>query len=373
MLPGGSYNAPVDDPIRIAGGGLSGLATAVLLAGRGRRAEVFDRRAGLGGRFAGGWQIIENGTRSEDALVELERLGYPAGVSAVPVTSATLLDGLGGVHEVASAVPYAYFVRRGGDDSLDAWLAAAARERGVEIHAGTAAPRDVDVVATGPSQADGVAREIVFASDLPDTVMVLFDPQVTPTGYAYLFCLSGHATFGVAQVRRVAGLAAARDRAWSVFRRRLGDFSVDSPREGGQFMNFSLPAGLEHGGRWLVGEAAGVQDFLFGLGNRLALRTAAVAAAALAGDDAPARVGRDVLAPMRASIGMRLVYERLGRRGFAALCRWLAGGDFRRRLLRLQRPDPAKAVLSAVARWAWKERRGCRHGPLCRWCRRAER
>ena len=61
------------------------------------------------------------------------------------------------------------------------------------------------MVATGPRQADGVAREVVFASDLPDTVAVLFDPTVTPTGYAYLFCLGGHATFGVAQVRRSGG------------------------------------------------------------------------------------------------------------------------------------------------------------------------
>ncbi len=363
----------MDDPIRIAGGGLSGLATAVLLAGRGRRVEVFDRRSGLGGRFSGGWQIIENGSRPEDALAELRRLGYPAEVPAVPVTTATLLDGRGGVHEVTSAAPYAYFVRRGGRDSLDGWLAEAARSLDVTIHAGTGAPAEVDVVAAGPRVADGVAREVVFSSDLPDTVAVLFDPAVTPSGYAYLFCLDGHATFGVAQVRGVAGLAAARDRAWGVFRGHLGPFAVTEPREGGQFMNFSLPAGLFADGRWWVGESAGVQDFLFGLGNRLALRTAALAAAGIAGAPPPLDLDLDVLRPMRASVGLRLLYERLGRVGFAVLCRWLAGGDFRRRLVRLQRPGLGPTVLSAVARLAWKERRGCKHGPLCTWCRRAER
>ena len=57
--------------VRVAGGGLSGLATALLLARAGRGVEVWDRRVGGGGRFHGGWQVIENGTTEADALEEL--------------------------------------------------------------------------------------------------------------------------------------------------------------------------------------------------------------------------------------------------------------------------------------------------------------
>jgi len=161
---------------------------------------------------------------------------------------------------------------------------------------------DAELVAWGPRQADGVAREVVFSSDLADTIAVLFDPTLTPTGYAYLFCLGGHATFGVAQVRGVRGLAAAQRAAWSVFRGALGDFAVRDQRQAGQFMNFSLPAHLRAAdGRWYVGEAAGVQDFLFGLGNRLAVRSAVLAADGVLGRWDAARFRREIVAPMRSS------------------------------------------------------------------------
>jgi len=368
------YNRAVPQPIRIAGGGLSGLATAVLLARRGLAVEVWDRHRGGGGRFAGGWQVLENGSGELDALEELRAIGLEPDFPAVPATRAVFLDGYGRSFEVASAEPYSYFVRRGGSEgSLDAWLRGLAVAAGVALRDGQAAPPDAEVIASGPRQADGVARELVFSSDLPETVAVLFDPAVTPTGYAYLFCLGGHATFGVAQVRGVAGLARARAAAWRRFREVFGAFAVREGREHGQFMNFSVPRHLQSmNGRWRVGEAAGVQDFLFGLGNRLALRSAGLAAAGIAGrwDDAAFRSG--LLRPMRTTVGLRFAYERMGRRAFGAFCRRASRGDFRRLLIRLQRPGAAKDAVARLVMAAWRERRGCRHGALCSWCRERE-
>ncbi len=368
------YNRGVALPIRIAGGGLSGLATAVLLARQGLAVEVWDRHRGGGGRFAGGWQVLENGSREEDALDELRALGLAPSFPVVPAVRALFLDAFGGTHEVASEEPYAYFVRRGGTDgSLDAWLRGLARDAGVAVREGSAAPADAEVIATGPRQADGVARELVFSSDLADTVAVLFDPAVTPTGYAYLFCLGGHGTFGVAQVRGVRSLQRAREEAWRRFRAVFGEFAVRDGHERGQFMNFSLPRRLRSAsGRWYVGEAAGAQDFLYGLGNRLALRTAGLAAAGVADrwDEAAFRAG--VERPMRTTIALRFAYERTGRRGFARFCRSAGRGDFRRFLIRLQRPGVAKDALARAVMAAWRERRGCRHAPLCSWCRERE-
>jgi flavin-dependent dehydrogenase len=360
--------------VRIAGGGVSGLAAATLLARGGVEVDVFDRHAGGGGRFKGGWQIIENGSSAVDALNELEGYGLAAGVEAIPAREALLIDGFGRSHRVASAEPYAYFVRRGGEGSLDASLRNLAAAAGVRLRDRHAAPADAEVIACGPRQADGVAREVVFSSDLADTIAVLFDPEVTPTGYAYLFCLAGHATFGVAQVRMVRNLAAAQRAAWSLFRGALGEFAVREEREGGQFMNFSLPSHLRGAdGRWYVGEAAGIQDFLFGLGNRLAVRSAVLAAAGIAGRWDAARFRREILSPMRSSIAMRYAYERAGRRSFSWLSRRGAGGDFTGLLRLLQRPSGAKELLARAVMPLWRERSGCRHWPLCSWCRRRER
>ena len=353
---------------------MSGLAAATLLARAGVGVEVFDRHAGGGGRFQGGWQVIENATTAGDALSELADYALGDGVEAVPAREAVLLDGYGGAFRVAAATPYAYFIRRGGEASLDAGLRRLARAAGVTLRDRTPAPAGCEVIASGPRQADGVAREVVFSSDLADTIAVLFDPRVTPTGYAYLFCLGGHATFGVAQVRRVRGLTTAQRAAWGVFRSALGEFAVRDEREGGQFMNFAVPATLRgEDGRWYVGEAAGVQDFLFGLGNRLAIRSAALAAEGILGRWDERRFRAGIVRPMRCGIAMRFVYELLGRRAFAALARRAAGGDFRRLLRALQGPSAVKEALARAVMPLWRERRGCRHAPLCRWCRRRER
>jgi flavin-dependent dehydrogenase len=363
----------MSERVRIAGGGVSGLATATLLARAGIEVDVFDRHAGGGGRFKGGWQILENGSTARDAMGELAELGLAERVEAIPAREAVLIDPSGTTHRVRSERPYAYFIRRGGGASLDAALRGLAVAAGVRLRDREPAPVDADVIASGPRQADGVAREVVFSSDLPDTIAVLFDPSVTPTGYAYLFCLGGHATFGVAQVRGVSGLPVAQRAAWVRFRETFGEFAVRDESVGGQFMNFSLPSHLRAGdGRWYVGEAAGVQDFLFGLGNRLAIRSAALAAAGIRGAWDHARFRRDLVAPMRSSIAMRFAYERAGRRAFAWLSRRAARGDFGGLLRALQGPGRVKALLSRVVMAAWRERSGCRHSPLCTWCRRRE-
>jgi len=354
---------------------MSGLATAVLLARRGLAVEVWDRHRGGGGRFTGGWQVLENGSREGDALEEIRALGLDPDFASVPIRNAIFLDGFGTTFEVASAAPYSYFVRRGGGDgSLDAWLRRLALDAGVALRDGEGAPPDADVVASGPRQADGVAREVVFSSTLADTVAVLFDPTVTPTGYAYLFCLGGHGTFGVAQVRGVRSLPRAQETAWRRFREVFGQFEVRDAREHGQFMNFCIPRHLRaEDGRWHVGEAAGVQDFLFGLGNRLALRSAGLAAAGIAGrwDGDAFRTG--VVRPMRTTVALRFAYERMGRRAFSSFCRRASRGDFRRFLIRLQRPGAAKDAVARVVMGAWRERHGCRHAPVCSWCRERER
>jgi len=354
---------------------VSGLAAAALLASRGVAVAIHERKGGCGGRFAGGWQVLENGSCPEDVLAELEAMGIRTTFQMVPARRALFLDGVGGVHEVASGDPFAYFVRRGsGVGTLDDALWRQAQEAGAVFSAASETPARIDVVATGPRQADGVARELVFSSDLPDTVAVLFDPRLTPTGYAYLFCFDGHATFGVAQVRGVAGLAHARQAAWQRFRQVLGEFAVDRLHEGGQFMNFAIPAHLSgRDGRWYVGEAAGVQDYLFGLGNRLALRSAALAVDGLLGRWDHGAFSSRIGQPMVTSVALRFAYERAGKRTFAALCRRAAAGDFRQLLLRLQRPRPAVRTLARLVMAAWRERRGCRHATVCSWCRRRQR
>jgi len=360
-------------PVRILGAGVSGLATAVLLARRGVEVEVRDRGRG---RFAGGLQVLENGSRPQDALAELDDLGF-GGVRRLvtPLHDALLLDQDLRRYPVASREPHAYMIRRGSTSgTLDSWLKEAAVEAGVRLEAG--GEEDgwrPDVVATGPPRADGAARELVFRTDHPDLTVVLFDPRLTPTGYSYLFVRDGLGTIGAAQVRHLGRLRAnaglAFDRLWELFPMRVDPEGAEK----GLFMNFALPRHLHHGGRWYVGEAAGVQDFLFGLGNRLALRSAGLVADALAGGAWDgARFKREIVNPMRVSVLGRALWEAAGPRTVSFLCRWFSGGDFRRRLLLLQRPTWWRRALALLPMAWWGARAGACPIPVAGWSRGRE-
>ncbi len=358
--------------VRVLGAGLSGLATAVLAAGHGLDVEVRDRRPGGGGRFAGGFQVLENGSSAEDVLDELAGMGLEPRCDLVPLHEALFLDAARVRYHVRSQRPYAFLVRRGSDPgTLDGWLRAEAAAAGVAIEAGSEGGEwTADVIATGPRRADGAARERVFRTRHPDLTVVLFDPALVPTGYAYLFVRDGLATMGAAQVRRLGELAANARRAFAVLLEEFPMPVIDA-EEHVQYMNFALPRSLHAGGRWYVGEAAGVQEYLFGLGNRLGLRSAALAAAALAGDPFDRRTfARRIVAPMRASILGRAAFELAGAGTVARLCRWLAGGDFRDRLIAMQRPTPLRQALARLVMAVWRDRGSSRRLPVEAWSRR---
>lgn len=361
--------------VRILGGGLSGLATAVLVARRGIGVEVRDRRRGGGGRFAGGFQILENGSCEEDVLEELERLGLRPRCQLVPLNTAVLVDASSRRWEVHSDSPYAYLVRRGGGEgTVDDWLRREAEAAGVSLDVGTETPSwRADVHATGPRYADGVAREVVFRTSHPDLMAVLFDPRLTPTGYAYLFVSKGLGTMGAAQVRRKAELRENARHAFTTLRHEF-PMPMEDVHEHVQYMNFGLPRHLQSNGSWYVGEAAGVQEFLFGLGNRLGFRSAALVADAIAGEGWDSRRFRDGLVrPMAESVLGRAAFELAGPRSVGRFCAWLTGGDFRQRLITLQRPGVVRRLLARAVMMVWRQWEPSSRLPVACWRRRGER
>ena len=265
------------------------------------------------------------------------------------------------------------------DGSLDAWLRSLALAAGVALREGVAgAGRRRGGRDRGPRQADGVAREVVFASDLADTVAVLFDPAVTPTGYAYLFCLGGHATFGVAQVRRVAGLPRGASVAWRRFREALGEFAVRDEREHGQFMNFSLPATCAPPtGAGTSARRPGCRTSSSASATGWRCAAAGLAAAGIAGRwDAGAFRRAIVAADADDGRGCASLYERLGRRSFAAFCRRASRTAISAACCcALQRPGAASRTPLARAGDGGVARapRLPARAACARWCRRRER
>jgi flavin-dependent dehydrogenase len=361
-------------PVVIAGAGPAGLAAAIHLRRSGYPVEIFERRQSVGARFIGEYQILENYSRREDVLQELETMGIETNFELRPAHWAHLYEDRGTAHRVASSRPYGYFLRRGSEEgTLDRGLEAQAQGLGAVIHFGQRlSAEEADIVATGPGPADGIAKEIGFRTVSADRVDVIFDPDLAPGGYAYLFVFGGWATLGLALLKGYGQLERQFEKAVERFQ-SLSPFDVDSPRPGYSYMNFFLHESSQKRGALFAGEAGGFQDYLFGLGIRYALISGHLAARSLVESCDYDRLWSErFLSQMRSSLSSRLFYEALGRYGLRFFVRRAAGRDFRDFLHSWARPAWWRLALRPLAEKIFGRAKRCAHKLPCDWCRPRE-
>lgn len=339
-------NATGTQVIRIAGAGPAGLACAIDLAQRGFQCKVFERHPTVGARFDGDHQVLPGFGDDPRGPELLEDLGISSdSLEWRPLRQARFLDGDGRVANGESAEPFAYLVRRGPEPgTLDHAMAERARELGVGIVTDRVlAPDNADVIATGLRRVDGLAVERMFRTDAPDRADVLLDEELAPGGYAYLFVYRGEATLGIAALGAFKDLGERLQRAHDCFN-AIESFDEVQPRSAAHGMNFSLPPSAMVDGRPHVGEAAGFQDFLFGLGLRMAIISGRLAARSLTDGQSYDELWQAELRPrMLTSLVDRWLYER------GTMRRWLfarmQSDDLCELLDRLQRPHWGKQLL----------------------------
>lgn len=335
---------PPSGPIQIAGAGPAGLACAIELASRGLACEVFERHPVVGGRFDGDHQILPSFGDEPWGGQLLSELGLDESTLArVPLHSARFLDEAGRIAEGRSEKPFAYLIRRGPDPgSLDFAMAARARELGAKIRTGQPlAPDRAHIVATGLRRVDGLAVEEMFHTMSEDRTDVLLDEELAPGGYAYLFISEGEGTLGIAALGSFRDLGRRLDLARERFL-ALGPFDQQKARSAAHGMNFCLSGTALEDGRPCVGEAAGFQDFLFGLGLRMAVVSGRLAAVALAEDRDYDALWQEALRDrMHTSLVDRWLYER---------------GAVRRWLMRRMGTDDLQVLLNDLQRHHWSKK-----------------
>src|SRR6266542_3133676 len=358
-------------PIRIAGAGPSGLAAAIALARAGRAVEVHEAKADVGMRFIGDLQIIEAASEREGVPDFLDRLGIERNFYFRPATWATFYDHRRVGRVIRSTQPYGWFIRRGAEEgTLDRGLLLQARAAGVKVIFDSRL-QTADIIATGPASPDGLAREMTWHADEPDRIDVYFNHKLSPGGYSYLFILDGFATFGcaiVADFKRIDeyfehSLAAAQ---------RLHPFPVpEKTRTGYSYMNFHLKKHATSGEARFVGEAAGFQDYLFGLGIRYALTSGNLAARSILEQRDFDELWRSELGgKQQTSLVNRFLYEMGGNRGLAMFVRSASRArDFRSYLSGWHQRTWWKSMLAPMVRRVWKHDGRCQHKPGEHWCR----
>jgi flavin-dependent dehydrogenase len=359
--------------IRIAGAGPSGLAAAIILARAGREVEVHEAKRDVGTRFIGDLQIIEGASESEPVPAFLDRLGIERNFYFRAADWATFYDHKNAARVIRSKEPYGWFIHRGAEEgTLDRGLLAQAQRAGAKVIFNSRLAADQsDIVATGPASPDGLAKEMTWRSSDDERVDVYFNHKLSPGGYSYLFILDGVATFGCAIVADFKQIDSYFDHSLAAAQ-RLHHFDVPpDARTGYSYMNFHLKHAATSNGARFVGEAAGFQDYLFGLGIRYALTSGSLAARSILEDRDYDELWKSELgAKQQTSLVNRFLYETGGNFGLSMFVRQAARAkDFHHYLSGWHRTTWWKSLLSPVVRRVWKHEGRCQHKPGPHWCR----
>jgi len=349
--------------IEIVGAGPAGLSAALTAARAGREVTVWERRADCGSRFHGDLQGLENWTTRGDVLEELAGMGIATTFDCAAIREGVFFDGDGRERTVRSSRPAFYLVRRGsGSGTLDQALKAQALAAGVRIRFGQAPPvtREEAIRTPGPSRCDALDVGYVFRTDMADGVFAALSERLAPKGYAYLLVSRGWGTVAACLFDDYARAREYRELTREFFERRAGLRMRDARAFAGT--GTLRPTAVPRVGKTLyAGEAAGLQDALWGFGMRFALVSGHMAARAVI-ERSPRDYDRSLRARfeglLRASVVNRYFYERLGDSGYARLLHRIGrAGDVRDWLRGFYAPRLWKTICFPFARPAFERAR----------------
>lgn len=337
--------------IVIAGAGVSGLTAAINLKSAGRAVRVIERSPESGAQRFPDWDAVENWTSPEDLPQFLERIGIDDNLFRYSGhTSFTVIDPYGRRYDVQTRRPFFYLIKRGAvPGGLELGLQTQAKAMGIPITYGvTCQPGEADIWAVGSfgQGATFVSVGFTFSTDHPDWVCGIVDKNIAPRAYAYLVIVQGEGTLAVLMSKERRDAHRLLERAINVYRQHT-DLDIREVRRSGG-------SGGDMAAFWLseddfvIGEAAGFQDFLWGFGIRHAFTSGYLAAQTILTSQQWQVVAEQEIRPLvRASLVNRWLYDRMPNWGYALLVRRFArDADLNALVSRWYHPR-------RIHRWLW--------------------
>jgi len=305
--------------IDILGAGLSGLSAATILSREGYDVHVYEIRADSGARFDGDFQGIENWTSDTDFFDEMREWGFdPEEFKATPFNIIDLIHPDDVITQPSTDKPAFRVVERGTDSHcIDQGFKRMAQAAGATIHYETRkAPEECDIIAAGPKESSAIAFGEIFHTDHPNHVSFQLNDKLAPGAYSYLIIIDGIGLICTCLWRQQKKSSRYLNEtiAWYEEHYELNRRPIK--RVGGKG-DFSLPDRYIHEGRYYVGEAGGLQDFMWGFGMRYAITSGALAAHSIMERCDYEKEIRGRLVPLvRASAINRFLMNRVSNRGF---------------------------------------------------------
>ena len=311
--------AELAKPIHILGAGLSGLAAATYLANAGREVHVHEIRGDSGARFDGDFQGIENWTSGSDFFNEMCQWGFdPQQFKSDPFDVIDLAHPDDEITQPRTSDVAFRIVERGtAEHCIDQGFKRMAMEAGAHIHYNVRKePKECHIIAAGPKDSSAGACGEIFHTDHPNHVTFQLNDKLAPGAYSYLIIIDGVGLICTCLWRQQKNSSRYLNETIAWYEQHYDLNRRPIKRVGGKG-DFSLPTKYVHEGRYYVGEAGGLQDFMWGFGMRYAVTSGVLAAKAVLGDCNYESEVRERLVPLvRASAINRFLMNRVGNRGF---------------------------------------------------------
>jgi flavin-dependent dehydrogenase len=315
----------MSQPIKIMGAGPAGLAAAITLAQNNHDVVVYEKKRDCGARFRGDLQGLENWSAKTDIMSELAAMGLQINFDCTPFDTLHAFSAKRETTTFRADRPLFYLVKRGArPGTLDDGLKRQAVEMGVQIKFNASvAEEEVDIVACGPnSQAIyAIDTGIIFETDLPDVAYGMLNNENAYLGYSYLLVTGGYGCMCTVLFDRYRDIHRQFASVKQTFVELTG-VTIKNPTRVGGFGSFTHRPQFVREGRYYIGEAAGLQDLLWGFGIRYALRSGHLAARCLMGRTDYTQAAHQTFAnSLRASVVNRFLWERMGNRGYSFFLR----------------------------------------------------
>ena len=266
--------------VKILGAGLSGLTASIILAQRGYKVDVYEKNKDVGMRFHGDLQGLENWSEKKDILQEMKKMSIDTNFDYAPFHSVILTNG-SKAKEINFKQPMFYLVKRGSfSGTIDYGLKKQALKTGVNIHFQKKHPKnEVNIVATGPisNEVMSMVKGIVFRTDSKDIAISVVNDELAFKGYSYFLVTKGYGCIcTLVQREGIRRINTYFNKTKEFFINKFKP-NMQQIRTVGGVGSFSLKK-VRIGTTLYVGEAAGLQDFLWGFGMRFAITSGYFAA-----------------------------------------------------------------------------------------------
>jgi len=225
--------------------------------------------------------------------------------------------------EFHNSKPAFYLIKRGsGAGCLDSGLKSQALEAGVTLHLKeTLAEEQADIVATGAQKKDifAVDKGIVFKTVLPDTAIGLVNDDAAFKGYSYLLAANGYGCMCTVLFDKFETINRCLQETRRIFS-AMCDLDIKEPHSVGGIGSFTVHNRFEKEKRLYVGEAAGIQDLLWGFGIRGAVTSGFLAAQCLIQQKSYHAAARKFFAnKQKAGVVNRFLWEKFGRNNYTEI------------------------------------------------------